>query len=118
MQRAALQLRDTSPTQGQSQEAEQETSRQAVSRPVKRATQMRWRHVAKVYGMSVSPWISETKLANCLSYEEGLDLSEDHSCYDLVNTLNVYVVKGDERRDPQFASNASFVSLIPTLVTS
>ena len=106
--RAAHRLRNTSPVSDRHQDMERRGGRPRTSRQGQQTTEKQWTHIAKMYGMLYSPWVTEQKLDQALRYRAGQDLPEDNICRELVVFFDRYEVTTHERRDPQFQTNVSF----------
>ena len=100
-------VRLNSASSDQQRETRRRDSGSSASQHEKPSIVKRWTHVAKGFGMGVCPWISESDLADALTFEEGQDLPEDHPLHEVVEFLNDWGVKDHERKHPQFLSNVS-----------
>lgn len=80
----------------------------ATSQQEQRAVESRWTHIAKVYGMEYSPWITEPVLDCALNYTIGQDIPGDTCARDLALLLDECEIGDDVRKDKQFRSNVTF----------
>ena len=114
--RCAGQLGNAALVPDQHQEIRQNDGGPGTSQQEERTIKNWWTHIAKVYGMLVCPWISETLLTKALTYEEGQVLPEDHSCQQIVEFFDKLEVKNHERKHPQFPPNVSALLLYISII--
>ena len=121
-QNAGRRFRNASPVPDQHQARERRDRQSSTSRREQRTTEKKWTHVAKIYAMFNSPWVSQSELDYTLCCKIGQCPPEDNTdLSELVQLLNELEVSNRECGDPRFQTNVSFVppktsTLITTLI--
>ena len=86
-------------------------SKPSTARQKRKAVNSEWTHIAKVFGMEYSPWITEPELDRALRYKMGQDLPEDTCAGDLARLLDGYGFGDDVRKDKKFRANVTLLSI-------
>ena len=87
--------------------AEHRRGQSSTTHPERTAVNSRWTHIAKVFAMERSPWLSEPVLDRVLHSTGGEDLSETDVAYDLACILDQFEVGDDVRKDKRFRANVT-----------
>jgi len=109
-QNAGRQLRNTSPVPDQHEARERRDGQSRTSRRERQTTEKKWTHLAKIYAMFCSPWISHSELDYALRCKTGQCPPEDNAdTPELVQLLDNFEVSNHECGDPRFQTNVSFI---------